>query len=80
MCGFEPSVLSGSDFADFGSVFQGAWAHIVNAIATANKYGIGVLIGAFSVPCAFPLSNLLADLHAAPGKQVRRAISSSNHI
>lgn len=53
ICGADASVLRGTDFADFGFIFQGAWGHILDAIVMANKYGIGVLI----------------DLHAAPGKQ-----------
>ncbi|KAG6814650.1 hypothetical protein H0H93_012740, partial [Arthromyces matolae] len=53
ICGVDPSVLSGTTFNDFQSVFSGAWGRITRAIETANKYGLGVLI----------------DLHAAPGKQ-----------
>ncbi|CCM05837.1 uncharacterized protein FIBRA_08073 [Fibroporia radiculosa] len=53
LCGADSSVLQGTDFADLGHVFAGAWTRITNAIATANRYGLGVLI----------------DLHAAPGKQ-----------
>ncbi|KAL6306461.1 glycoside hydrolase superfamily [Sparassis latifolia] len=53
ICGADPSVLQGTDFANFEHVFRGAWARITNALATAHRYGIGVLF----------------DLHAAPGKQ-----------
>ncbi|KAJ7493284.1 glycoside hydrolase [Mycena galericulata] len=53
LCGADPSVLAGTDFAAFGDVFRGAWARIINAIETAQRFGLGVLL----------------DLHAAPGKQ-----------
>ncbi|KAF8074494.1 glycoside hydrolase superfamily [Lyophyllum atratum] len=53
LCGVDPSVLHGTQFRDFESVFSGAWVRILRAIETANRYGLGVLI----------------DLHAAPGKQ-----------
>ncbi|VDB84757.1 unnamed protein product [Peniophora sp. CBMAI 1063] len=49
----EPWVVDGTDFAELGPVFAGAWARITQAIATAHRYGIGVLL----------------DLHCAPGKQ-----------
>ncbi|ETW83016.1 glycoside hydrolase family 5 protein [Heterobasidion irregulare TC 32-1] len=62
LCGVDPSVLNGTDFAHLGSVFQGAWARITSAIATAHRYGIGVLI----------------DLHAAPGKQNADAHSGTS--
>ncbi|OSD05049.1 glycoside hydrolase family 5 protein [Trametes coccinea BRFM310] len=53
ICGADPGVLAGTDFADLDHVFAGAWARVTNALATAHRYGIGVLF----------------DLHAAPGKQ-----------
>ncbi|KAI0947671.1 hypothetical protein AcW1_009372 [Taiwanofungus camphoratus] len=53
ICGADTSVLQGTDFAELGHVYQGAWNRITKALATAQKYGLGVLI----------------DLHAAPGKQ-----------
>ncbi|KAL5523241.1 EXG3_1 [Sanghuangporus sanghuang] len=53
VCGADPSVLDGTDFSDFGTVFSGAWSRILRAIDTASTFGIGVLI----------------DLHAAAGKQ-----------
>ncbi|KAF8911874.1 glycoside hydrolase superfamily [Mucidula mucida] len=53
LCGADPSVLEKTHFKDMHSVFAGAWPRIVNAIQTALRYGIGVLL----------------DLHAAPGKQ-----------
>ncbi|CDO71033.1 Glycoside Hydrolase Family 5 protein [Trametes cinnabarina] len=53
ICGADPGVLKGTDFADLDHVFAGAWARLTNALATAHRYGIGVLF----------------DLHAAPGKQ-----------
>ncbi|KAH8108792.1 glycoside hydrolase [Phellopilus nigrolimitatus] len=53
VCGADNSVLDGTDFADLGHVFSGAWSRILFAIDSAAKHGIGVLI----------------DLHAAPGKQ-----------
>ena len=42
---FNPSVVSGTDFAHIGEVFSGAWARILRAIDTADRYGIGVLLG-----------------------------------
>ncbi|THH30611.1 hypothetical protein EUX98_g3583 [Antrodiella citrinella] len=62
VCGADPSVLQGTDFADRLSVYEGAWQRITNAIATARRYGLGVLI----------------DLHAAPGKQNRDAHSGTS--
>ncbi|EIN08135.1 glycoside hydrolase [Punctularia strigosozonata HHB-11173 SS5] len=53
LCGADPSVLPGTDFADFQHVFEGAWPRITAAIESAYRHGIGVLL----------------DLHAAPGKQ-----------
>ncbi|THH00439.1 hypothetical protein EW026_g2083 [Hermanssonia centrifuga] len=44
LCGADASVLQGTDFADFGHVFQGAWNRITNAIATAHRFGLAVLI------------------------------------
>jgi len=61
-CGADHSVLRGTEFADYQSVFDDAWNHILNAIVTANKYQIGVLL----------------DLHAAPGKQNRDAHSGTS--
>ncbi|GJE85411.1 glycoside hydrolase family 5 protein [Phanerochaete sordida] len=57
LCGADPAVLKGTEFENLGHVYQGAWARIMNAIHTASRYGLGVLI----------------DLHAAPGKQNRDA-------
>ncbi|TFY56994.1 hypothetical protein EVG20_g8716, partial [Dentipellis fragilis] len=62
LCSVDPSVLDGTDFAGLGNVFEGAWGRITNAIATAHRYGIGVLI----------------DLHAAPGKQNADAHSGTS--
>ncbi|KAH9887994.1 glycoside hydrolase [Cubamyces lactineus] len=62
VCGADPSVLEGTDFADLGAVFTGAWARITNALTIAHRYGIGVLI----------------DLHAAPGKQNADAHSGTS--
>ncbi|KAI0044921.1 glycoside hydrolase family 5 protein [Auriscalpium vulgare] len=53
LCGIDPSVLVGTDFASLGHIFEGAWPRIMTAIATAHRFGLGVLI----------------DIHAAPGKQ-----------
>ncbi|RPD60333.1 glycoside hydrolase [Lentinus tigrinus ALCF2SS1-7] len=53
LCGADPSVLRGTDFADLGQIFAGAWSRVTHALATASQHGIGVLF----------------DLHAAPGKQ-----------
>jgi glucan 1,3-beta-glucosidase len=45
LCGTDGSVIQGTEFAQFGNVYEGAWGRITNAIATAHRYGIGVLIG-----------------------------------
>ncbi|KAH9836121.1 glycoside hydrolase [Rhodofomes roseus] len=62
ICGVDQTVLQGTDFAQLGHVFDGAWSRITKAIATAHRYGLGVLI----------------DLHAAPGKQNADAHSGSS--
>ncbi|EPQ56601.1 glycoside hydrolase [Gloeophyllum trabeum ATCC 11539] len=62
ICGADPSVLDGTDFAQFHAVFEGAWSRITKAIAIANDLNIGVLL----------------DLHAAPGKQNRDAHSGTS--
>ena len=38
-------MLRGTEFAEYESIFDDAWNHILNAIVTANKYQIGVLLG-----------------------------------
>lgn len=43
--GLNTSVVTGTDFAHVGEVFSGAWIRIQKAIDTAERYGIGVLIG-----------------------------------
>jgi glucan 1,3-beta-glucosidase len=45
LVGVYPEMIKGTDFAGLGSVFEGAWTRIVGAISTAERYGIGVLIG-----------------------------------
>ncbi|KAI0367432.1 glycoside hydrolase [Pilatotrama ljubarskyi] len=62
ICGADPSVLKGTDFADLHEVFAGAWNRVTSALATAHRYGIGVLF----------------DLHAAPGKQNADAHSGTS--
>ncbi|WFD33249.1 hypothetical protein MCUN1_000062 [Malassezia cuniculi] len=47
------ALLSGTDFEKYADVYQGAWPRIQNAIETARKHNIGVLL----------------DLHSAPGCQ-----------
>lgn len=47
MCSIDPSVLNGTEFADKYEVFAGAWSRITSAIATAHRYGLGVLIGKY---------------------------------
>ncbi|KAK7455203.1 Glucan 1,3-beta-glucosidase 3 [Stygiomarasmius scandens] len=52
----DPSVrgmMARTEYAGFESVYADAWGYIQNAIQTAHKYQIGVLV----------------DLHAAPGAQ-----------
>ncbi|KIY50259.1 glycoside hydrolase [Fistulina hepatica ATCC 64428] len=63
LCGADPSVLEKTDFADYYDVFCGAWARVTNAIVSANRYGLGVLI----------------DLHAAPGKQNNDSHGGTSH-
>lgn len=48
-----PEVLKDTDFAPHAEVFAGAWARIEQAIQTAGRFGLGVLV----------------DLHAAAGAQ-----------
>ncbi|KAF9520403.1 glycoside hydrolase family 5 protein, partial [Hydnum rufescens UP504] len=61
VCGVEPDVLKGTDFAPYGDIYQGAWSRIVNAIKNGRpKHN------------SFPL-----DLHAAPGAQNRDAHSGT---
>lgn len=51
-------MLRGTEFADYQSVFDDAWNHILNAIVTANKYQIGVLLGKYSIaPIPFQFSS-----------------------
>lgn len=45
VCGVDPSVLQGSDFAPFRHAFEGAWSKTMGAIDAASCHGIGVLIG-----------------------------------
>lgn len=45
ICGADTSVLDGTDFAGLDHVYHGAWHRITDAIATANRFGLGVLIG-----------------------------------
>ncbi|WFD31638.1 hypothetical protein MSPP1_002677 [Malassezia sp. CBS 17886] len=57
LAGFEPesvrALLKGTDYADYASVYAGAWPRILAAIEKAASYNIGVLV----------------DLHAVPGSQ-----------
>ncbi|KAI0821809.1 glycoside hydrolase, partial [Trametes gibbosa] len=62
ICGADPSVLDGTDFANLAPIFAGAWARVTNALASAHRSGIGVLF----------------DLHAAPGKQNADAHSGTS--
>jgi len=45
VCGADHSVLRGTEFAAYQSIFDDAWNHILNAIVTASRYQIGVLLG-----------------------------------
>ncbi|KLT45307.1 cytoplasm protein [Cutaneotrichosporon oleaginosum] len=53
LAGVCPDVLKGTDYAPYAAVYEGAWPRILNAIETAGRYGLGVLV----------------DLHAAAGAQ-----------
>lgn len=74
-------MLKGTDFEGLDHVYQGAWRRIAHALATANRYGLGVLLGEFLYASARAFVGVstsdqlyrLADLHAAPGKQNRDA-------
>lgn len=48
-----PSFCVGTPFEDVGDVYTNSWPRVLQAIKTAEGYGIGVLI----------------DLHGAPGSQ-----------
>lgn len=66
--GADPAVIHGTEFEPFGNVYAGAWSRITNALATAYKYNIGVLIGAFSsLSPLFPLSPLQCRPPRRPG-------------
>ena len=68
-------LVHGTDFEDVKIVYFGAWSRVRSALATAYRYGIGVLFGAFRTDLAYTLPKLIytpnapIDLHAAPGKQ-----------
>ncbi|KAH7908898.1 glycoside hydrolase family 5 protein [Hygrophoropsis aurantiaca] len=62
LCGVDTSVIQGTDFREYGMVFEGAWSRVIKAVETAQRYQIGVLI----------------DLHAAPGKQNKDAHSGTS--
>ncbi|KAJ2927928.1 hypothetical protein H1R20_g9164, partial [Candolleomyces eurysporus] len=53
VCGADRSILNDTDFFPYYSVYEGAWRRITQAILTASRMNMTVLI----------------DLHAAPGKQ-----------
>ncbi|KAG6888935.1 hypothetical protein C0992_007048 [Termitomyces sp. T32_za158] len=80
LCGINPSVLYGTAFSDFFSVFSGAWSRITKAVETADRYGLGVLIGRFSSFFSIGVSydEDRKDLHAAPGKQNKDAHSGTS--
>lgn len=43
--GLDSRVIEGTDFADYGDIYSGAWERIDRAITTAAHFGFGVLIG-----------------------------------
>lgn len=45
ICGVDPSVLDGTDFANLGHIFAGAWSRVTSALARAHRSGIAVLFG-----------------------------------
>lgn len=55
LCGADPSVLKGTDFEGLEHIYAGAWSRITTAIATANKFGLGVLLGELPDPCRLRL-------------------------
>ncbi|KAF7357012.1 Glycoside hydrolase family 5 protein [Mycena venus] len=63
LCGADSSVLTGTDFENFSDVFSGAWVRLIQAIETAQRFGLGVLL----------------DLHAAPGKQNKDAHAGTSN-
>ena len=65
----DPRVIEGTDFANYGDVYKGAWQRIDRAIEKAAHHGFGVLIGS-RPPVLFEYpSHCYSDLHAAPGAQ-----------
>lgn len=49
--GLDSSVIHGTDFEQLGHIFVGAWSRISDAIATARRFGLGVLIGLSASIC-----------------------------
>lgn len=45
LCSLDRTLLSGTNFHGLDSVFEGAWIRLVQAVETAQLYGIGVLLG-----------------------------------
>lgn len=43
-------MLEGTDFEPFHDVFEGAYGRFTQAISTAQKYGLGVLVGTYPQP------------------------------
>jgi glucan 1,3-beta-glucosidase len=78
LSGVEPAVLDDTDFEPYKHVFSGAWSRILHAIGNAERYGLGVLIGEFSLEANYASCiTLSVDLHAAPGAQNRDAHSGT---
>jgi len=66
LSGIEPKVLDDTDFEQYKSTFYGAWSRILHAIGNAERYGLGVMIGAhFRTKRSHPppASSILPVLH-----------------
>ncbi|RXW13139.1 hypothetical protein EST38_g12715 [Candolleomyces aberdarensis] len=74
VCGADRSILNDTDFFPYYSVYEGAWRRITQAILTASRMNMTVLIGTYlfavlNLVRAPIISHFLIHLHAAPGKQ-----------
>lgn len=49
VCGADRRILDDTDFFPFYDVYEGAWRRITNAILTASRMNMTVLIGTFSL-------------------------------
>jgi aryl-phospho-beta-D-glucosidase BglC (GH1 family) len=69
LCGVESKVIEWTDFGAYQNVFEGAWKYIENAINTAARYNIGVLVGRHTTSRRGDFTESEVDLHATVGAQ-----------